>query len=537
MSEGARMKLKKVLVKHFKCIKDSTEFTADERVTCLVGKNESGKTAILQAMEKLNPVDPADAKFDILDYPRAEMSEYQESGEEHDAIITTWELTDQDVSAVQAVVGPDVLRSNELVIKKGYYNSSIWDVKLDETKAFHNLLDSANLHEEERKALVAAGSLKAAHELLKTRPAQEGQVPRSPREQTLFERMEKIGGKMTFWQTVVNELQKRLPKMVYFSEYLRMPGQVSLNDLETRAEAKNEKGNKVFMALLGMIGRDTGDLKKIGEFERLQADLEAASNRLTREIFTYWTQNKNLKVQFRFDAALPQDPPPFNNGYIMRTRIENLRHGVSTSFDERSSGFVWFFSFLVWFNQVKKNYGDNLILLLDEPGLALHAKAQADLLRYIEERLAPKYQVFYTTHSPFMIDPADLLRVRTVEDIFIPANDGKPDQDLGTKVGDQVLSTDRDTLFPLQAALGYEITQTLFIGEHSLLVEGPAEILYLPWFSRKLESKGKKGLDKRWTLTPCGGIDKIPAFLVAIRRPEAPYCHIARLCYGTKGQG
>src|SRR6185312_1704791 len=78
---------------------------------------------------------------------------------------------------------------------------------------------------------------------------------------------------------------------------------------------------------------------------------------------------------------------------------------------------------------------------------------------------------------------------------------------------DEVLSTDRDTLFPLQAALGYEITQSLFVGEHSLLVEGPSEVLYLPGFSRKLKEAGRTHLDPRWTLTPCGGIDKIPSFL------------------------
>lgn len=32
-----------------------------------------------------------------------------------------------------------------------------------------------------------------------------------------------------------------------------------------------------------------------------------------------------------------------------------------------------------------------MILLLDEPGLTLHAKAQADLLRYFEEELKPHH--------------------------------------------------------------------------------------------------------------------------------------------------
>ncbi|MCF2141261.1 MAG: ATP-binding protein [Candidatus Lokiarchaeota archaeon] len=48
------------------------------------------------------------------------------------------------------------------------------------------------------------------------------------------------------------------------------------------------------------------------------------------------------------------------------------------------------------------------MLLLDEPGLSLHAKAQNDFLKFINEKLASNHQVIYTTHSPFMIDPSKL---------------------------------------------------------------------------------------------------------------------------------
>jgi hypothetical protein len=76
-----------------------------------------------------------------------------------------------------------------------------------------------------------------------------------------------------------------------------------------------------------------------------------------------------------------------------------------------------------------------------------------------------------------------------------------------------VLSVDRDTLFPLQGALGYEITQTLFIGKHSLLVEGPSDLLYLTAYSQELSKKGRVFLDRRWTIVPAGSIDKVGAFM------------------------
>jgi predicted ATP-dependent endonuclease of OLD family len=516
----AIMRLFKARIRKFRSVADSGEFSIDPKVTCLVGKNESGKTAVLHALEKLNPIDDARREFSDLDYPRAELTDFRNRGDnaaDVHAITTVWKLDPDDIAAVEAIVGEGVLKSHEVSIQRGYYRSTFWNFDCDEKKAFENLLDKSTLHSEEKEALRQAGSIRSVKAaIIKKKPKadESGGDIRSVREQQLLETIdEHYSKKENAWQAVVNVLDDRLPAMIYFGSYMTMPGQISINDLNTRPGAKLEPGNKVFLALLGLINRSPSDLEAIGKFELMQAELESASNKLTKEIFRYWTQNRHLKVQFRFEQGLPNDPPPFNTGYVMRTRIENQRYGVTTSFDDRSTGFVWFFSFLIWFSQVRKNYGDNLVILLDEPGLSLHAKAQSDLLRYIEDRLGA-FQVIYTTHSPFMVDPAHLLRVRTVEDSFVEGNDPfGDDHDLGTVVGDEVLSTDRDTLFPLQAALGYEITQSLFIGEHSLLVEGPSEVLYLPWFSRKLKEAGRTSLDPRWTITPCGGIDKIPSFL------------------------
>ena len=257
-----------------------------------------------------------------------------------------------------------------------------------------------------------------------------------------------------------------------------------------------------------MVGTTAEQISAISTSEELISKLEAVQTRLSQKLLKYWTQNRHIKVRFRFDQASPNDPAPYNEGKVFQTRIENTRHEATIRLDERSTGFIWFFSFLVWFSEVRRQFGDNLIVLLDEPGLSLHARAQQDLLRYIHEELLPKYQVIYTTHSPFMVNPSNLLDCRTVEDVT-----GPDDEVLGTKVGDEVFSTDADTLFPLQAALGYDLTQTLFVGEHCLLVEGPSDLLYLQWASEQLLSRGQTPLDSRWTVTPCGGITKVPSFM------------------------
>ena len=182
--------------------------------------------------------------------------------------------------------------------------------------------------------------------------------------------------------------------------------------------------------------------------------------------------------------------------------MRNLRHRVSVPFDERSRGFVWFFSFLAYFTNREQTSDSDLILLLDEPGLSLHARAQEDLLRLIDERLALKHQVIYTTHSPFMVSARHLDRVRTVID-----------QDkVGTKVSAEIFKADEDTAFPLMAAMDIELTQTLFVGENSLLLEGPSDLMYCDVLTEALALQGRVGLDPRWVKIPIGGAGKLSTF-------------------------
>ncbi|MCW0218441.1 MAG: AAA family ATPase, partial [Prosthecobacter sp.] len=250
----------------------------------------------------------------------------------------------------------------------------------------------------------------------------------------------------------------------------------------------------------------------------------AASNNITDQILEYWTQNPDLSVEVKIDPARPGDKPPLNEGTIGRARIYNALHRVGTPFSERSAGFVWFFSFLVKFAQVKKS-GLPVILLLDEPGLTLHGKAQADLLRYFDEKLSPSHQIVYSTHSPFMVAADKLTSARIVEDqVEIKGPRRLP---LGTKVLKDVLTTDPDTLFPLQGALGYEITQSLFIGKHTLLVEGPSDILYLQALSNSLAAKKRIALDPRWTLCPTGGIGNVRAFVSLFGGNKLDVCVLA----------
>ncbi len=124
------MLLRKARIENFKIVEDSNEFTLD-RVTFLVGKNESGKTALLEALYRLNPYYGEDTGYDkVEEYPRRFLTDYNErhAADAARVVTTHWELEHSDVASVEAVLGTGALKSNEISIFKKYdKEGSTWE--------------------------------------------------------------------------------------------------------------------------------------------------------------------------------------------------------------------------------------------------------------------------------------------------------------------------------------------------------------------------------------------------------------------------
>ena len=107
------MKLKKVRITNFRSVYDSGTFNV-ANITCLVGKNEAGKTAVLQALQRLNPLDSTANAFSVIDdFPRAEVSEYEQgvkAGKRKpaDVVSAEFELSDGEERAIEKDFGTDV---------------------------------------------------------------------------------------------------------------------------------------------------------------------------------------------------------------------------------------------------------------------------------------------------------------------------------------------------------------------------------------------------------------------------------------------
>ena len=512
------MKLTRVRITEFQSIQDSTEFEIDD-VTCLVGKNEAGKTALLKALYRLNPIVETAGDFDVTDdYPRRRVTNYKkavEAGRQEPAQVVqaTYALEPDDLTAVKEVFGPDSFIDKEptVTLRKGYSNKRTFtDLKVNETETLKHLVKTANLPEQLASDLT---KMKTAKEMMEALASSE----QKGYSQELASMLKEISQNDCSYVIYNQILRGRLPKFLYFDEYYQMKGQDNLEALQQRvAKQTLETSDHPLLGLIELAGLDLNELSSLKRTEDLVAKLEAAENELTQKVLTYWSQNLHLQMKFDIRQARPEDPEGMRNGTNIWGRVHDTIHMVSTPLQTRSRGFVWFFSFLAWYSQLRGK-GENIILLLDEPGLSLHAKAQEDLLRYFEKELRPYHQLIYSTHSPFMVDPAHFEHVRIVQDLSIESDfDKLPDEKQGTKVITEVLDATPDSLFPLQGALGYEIHQTLFVGPNCLVVEGVSDLLYIQTISALLEGDGREGLRTDWTITPVGGSDKVPTFVALL---------------------
>ncbi len=495
------MRLVDERVTDYRSVEDSGEVQIEPDVTCLVGKNESGKTALLQATYKLNPAETAKTFNEVIDFPSRHSRRLTSRPDAaFPAITATFELSDAELASIEEDLGTGVLPARRFTVTAGYRMPSprSYQVAVDESAAVRHLTKNLDVTQAAATNVSVAGTIAELIQVLAnlSEPTSAANA--------LLGRLQGWRGHSLELHVVDAYLEPRLPRFVYFEDYDHMPGKVSIPHLiAQRDSGELSRGEQALISLLRMVDVRPEDFLESQDHERLIRRLENASNSITDEVFEYWSQNRDLEVDLMVLAAPePAAPAHLAAGPILQVRVRNRRHRVTVPFDERSRGFVWFFSFLAYFSQLEADADRDLVLLLDEPGLSLHGKAQGDLLRFIDARLAPRHQVLFTTHSPFLIAPGALERVRTVIDV----GEG------GTKVSADLFKADEDTLFPLFAAMGIELAQTLFVGENILLLEGPSDLIYLEVLTEALQAAGREGLDPRWVKAPVGGAGKLSTF-------------------------
>lgn len=505
------MKLTSFRVGPYRNVLDSGEIAVDPEVTVLVGKNESGKTNLLQALHSLNS---ATGGQDVprLDYPRWLQKAHERSGEYGSArpIEVVFSLTDEECQAVADRFGEGVLQDDEFRAYRAYDSAAFtyFRPECDAQEAIKHLLADVQVEATEDLA-----ELRERLEELGGATGPDGELlPEAEAAAAAVERLDDVYDEHETVARAVGRFVRRfMPRFFYFDDYAQLPGTTDTAPLveairdDQTLQLDDEQRTALALLRMGLADEEIVD----EDYDVRKAELQAVGASLTHEVLKYWKQNPHLRLMIDINPVAERGP---NGEQIIRRELKldvmDDRHHFTNSLDARSSGFRWFVSFIAAFAEFEDD--SNVIVLLDEPGLGLHARAQDDFLRFIDDRLAKRHQVIFTTHSPFLVDPARLDRVRVVED-------AGPDDGAKVTMTDGV-SRDPDTLFPLQAALGYDIAQNLFVGPDNLVVEGLSDFTYLTVMSEYLKSEDRTGLDDRWRILPAGGASNIPTFVTLVGR-------------------
>ncbi|WP_208094461.1 ATP-dependent nuclease [Mucilaginibacter agri] len=514
------MKLKSVKIHKYKSIENEQSFIVEDDITILVGMNESGKTSILEALAKSNYFqNDKSFKYNTThDYPRKEKKNLDKSGDDPIAITCNYSISENLLATIANDIGEGIFSQKNFSVSYKFSNKRTYnDITCDFKKFIEAKTESLGISSKALNDKLLAAVKKDSLDAVINEYKDEKIIAAL---KLLSDYFKNVNG----WANPLCEyimrihLAPNLPKYLYYDEYYSLPSRISIENLQR--EDLNDEEQKTAKALFELADINVDELMDAENYEDFKAELEATQATITDELFKYWGTNKNLEIIFDIDKIQKEEKKTIVNPYngqqetltdvkvvehILDIRVKNRRSGVSLPLKNRSKGFNWFFSFLVWFKKIQEDKTSNFILLLDEPGLNLHASAQDNLLRFLED-LSDDYQIIYSTHSPFMIESDNLNKVRTVFET-----------EKGSVISDSIQEKDPNTLFPLQAALGYDLAQNLFVSKHNLLVEGASDLLYIQVMSSLLQASGLTSLDEKITIVPTGGLDKVATFISLLR--------------------
>lgn len=526
------MQLESFTITNFRSVNDSGKVNA-AKLTALLGRNESGKSNLLLGLRSLNPAEGFAALNPIKDFPRHRR--LQECNDDTPVVSSRWTLTDSEqqelaklfprAKGVQAVdIGRPYGKSRSISfvglgaqqfddsgvgasIRKIVPAVKAAAAKLENEAAKGPLEQAADQFESDielqddrlawaETAVAALAALRQALAAADTEltAAQEKHVVEL---ETLAKT---IAGDKTAVQKAEAWILKKLPIFIYLDEYPELDGHQNIADYLQR-KSQNQLADKDYnfeklCKVAGLKPEELQELSKQNQAETRNQLANRASAVVTNEIRRLW---KDRRLTVRFDA----------DGVHLQSLVSdpNETYNVEVNLDERSRGFRWFFSFYITFSaDTQGGEAENAILLLDEPGLFLHAKSQSDLLTHFKDDFSN--QIIYTTHSPFMVPTHNLDAIRTVNIA----------ESVGTTVTNDPTGDSR-TLFPIQAALGYDLSQSLFHGTSNLVVEGVTDYWILSSVSDYLRENKKTALEKELVLTPAGGAQKV-SYMVALLTSE-----------------
>ncbi len=266
-----------------------------------------------------------------------------------------------------------------------------------------------------------------------------------------------------------------IPRHEFFEDFSSLlPNRIDLNDIfENNTKVEGYKAVKNFLIIAGL---DPKFFKQTNN-RILKQKIENLNNEVTVDFQEYWRQNigndNKIKIHFELEHYDISHPEKKGRPYLefwIKDEHERLYP------KQRSRGVRWFLSFYLELKAfAKENNSTERLLLIDEPGLSLHARAQEDVLKVFED-IKDQVQIIYTTHSPHLIDHNKLYRLLAVQR---SRQNGEQSETLIYDAS-HLHSATSDTLSPISSLMGTGFDRQQFTRQtRNVIVEDICSFYYL----------------------------------------------------------
>jgi ABC-type ATPase involved in cell division len=234
----------------------------------------------------------------------------------------------------------------------------------------------------------------------------------------------------------------------------------------------------------------------------LKQKIENLNGELTLNFQDFWRQNvgRNNKIKINFELSHYDHTHPEKSGKpFIEFWIKDDQERLYPK--QRSRGVRWFLSFFLELKATAMDKSSrNKVLLIDEPGVSLHARAQEDVLAVFDD-IKEQIQIIYTTHSPHLIDVNKLYRILAVQRAI------EDDMNSETLVfsARELKSATADTLSPIYSTMGARLNQQEIIKPfNNVIVKDLAAYYFLKAIVMLA------GLDKECYFLPASGAESMP---------------------------
>ncbi len=294
-------------------------------------------------------------------------------------------------------------------------------------------------------------------------------------------------------------LFRYVPIFEFFEDFSSLlPNKIDLEDILN--ENRNVEGYKAARNFLQIAGLNAAFFREKNH-RILKQKIENLNGEITINFQDYWSQNvgKDNKIQLNFELEHYDYTHPEKSGkpyleFWIKDKAERLYP------KQRSRGVRWFLSFYLELKATAKQNNISRILLIDEPGLSLHARAQEDVLKVFED-LKNSMQIVYCTHSPHLINVNKLYRILAVQ----RSNENDDTSETLVLDSNALHSASTDTLSPVYSLMGVRVHSQDFIkAANNIIIEDTIAYYYLNLFCRLAVCKPAP------SIIPSTGLTNIP---------------------------